>query len=206
MNAMVPPRPPEGLSILKKMSKLSEGMGFIEFDKKNTGQGYKYASAAAVIRKLQTLCVEHGVVFRCIEESVKTYPGPDHKSNLCETHATYRFSCVDSGEYIDVEATGSGKDSGDKAAMKASTACVKYAIAHALCLGWGAEDPEDDSKGSKATAKLQPLSASAVQKLITAAKSQEVLEQHRQKVVALKGEKGYDDVVAAYKQRKEELK
>lgn len=138
-------------ALLKKLSKLSSEIGFIEFDGKNEGQRYRYASAAGVLRKINKLMGEMGLTASSqsvvTHFEVETYD--DGGKRKVRHHAVVttelRVFDVDTGEFIMARGVGSGLDSGDKAAMKASTAAEKYAWRGMLTLGWGAEDPEADA-------------------------------------------------------------
>jgi hypothetical protein len=114
-------------------------------------------------------------------------------------------------ETLTSSACGEGSDSGDKATAKAETAAIKYAVAHALCLAWGAEDPEaSDPETGKPTAKSaqEPptLSVKDVVNLIGEAATPEALVTVRKHVLALKDDRGYKGVVDMYKAREAELK
>lgn len=188
-----------------KLSILSKEMGFLSFDKKNTGQGYKYASAAGVIRKLQTLCVEHGVTRRCIEREFQMVTGEGNKSNLVATTATWEWRDIETGEFVHTQSVGMGKDSGDKAMMKSATADNKYDIAHTLCLAWGAEDPEDDSKESRQKAKtVSAVDTAELHAAIRNASTLPKLESLKSAVLKLKGP-SLDQTKAIFKKRRAEL-
>lgn len=138
------------MNLREKLVKVSEAMGFLEFDAKNDFQKYGYASAAGVIRKLQQAFIKMGVVATVTDEKVQVIDD----MAICQLVLTIRDT--ESDEIIMAVGCGSGKDKGDKAVMKASTAAYKYAIAHALCLGWGAEDPEQDSPEKSTSKSSQP--------------------------------------------------
>ena len=138
-------------ALLKKLSKLSSEIGFIEFDGRNEGQRYRYASAAGVLRKINKLMGEMGLTASSqsvvTHFEVETYD--DGGKRKVRHHAAVatelRVFDVDTGEFIMARGCGSGLDSGDKAIMKAETAAEKYAWRGMLTLGWGAEDPEADA-------------------------------------------------------------
>lgn len=170
--------------LLKKLSRLSSEIGFFEFDAKNTGQNYKYASAAMVLRTINKKMAEIGLTASSQSsvthfEVEKYEEGGKHKCrHHCVVHTELRIFDVETGEFIMSRGVGSGLDSGDKAAMKAETAGEKYAWRALLTLGWGAEDPEADAstdkigktesggknvkaaiKAAKTWAELEPLKA-----------------------------------------------
>lgn len=198
--------PVPGTTIHAKMLAISEELGFIEFDAKNTGQNYKYASAAGVLRKLQMALIKNRVTRVCVLRQDTFVPGEDNKSNLVVTNSQWVYTCCDTGETVRTCGYGSGKDSNDKFAMKAATADNKYEIAHTFCLGWGAEDPENDSssKGSSSPSKASKASAAVSVADIQGAASMEALEALRGGVAAAKGA-AKEKLVAAYKAKKNEL-
>jgi hypothetical protein len=138
-------------ALLKKLSQLSTDIGFIEFDGENTGQKYKYASAAGVLRKINKRMGELGLT--ASSQSTVTHfevekfeeNGKNKVRHHCVVHTELRVFDVDTGEFVMARGCGSGLDSGDKAVMKAETAAEKYAWRGMLTLGWGAEDPEADA-------------------------------------------------------------
>lgn len=135
------------MSLVEKLVAVSKEIGFLEFDKKNTGQGYKYVSAASVIRKLNLELAKHGLLAYVSTEFVSHFQEfvntKGNKSILA--CVTCGITFTDGTDSITAYGSGSGSDAGDKAVMKAATAAYKYAIAHALTLGWDAADPEEDN-------------------------------------------------------------
>lgn len=135
-------------ALMRKIGSLSASIGFVEFDKTNTGQNYKYASAAGVIRSINKKMSEIGLSMTCDSEmlyfAVQQDPVKNRLVSYSVVKETIRIFDVDTGEFVASSGTGSGVDYGDKAQYKASTGAFKYALAHLLCLGWGAEDPEAD--------------------------------------------------------------
>lgn len=189
--------------IYGKMSKISEEMGFLSFDKKNTGQGYKYASASGVIRKLQNLLIKHKVMRYCEDRQVDFIPGESNKSNLCISRAYYRWVDLEDGSSIRTTGIGNGKDSGDKAGMKSATADNKYDIAHSLCLTWGAEDPEGSDPEAGDQKKKRP-SLKSVLDSIESATTLKALEETKASILNLSAS-SKEKAKNAYKARKETL-
>lgn len=142
-------------ALAQKLLEVGKRLGFLEFDAKNSGMGYGYASAAGVIRKLNVALSEVGVTVLTREALVAREP-LENGSVRSVVQVTLFFRDVDSGEEVATQGLGEGQDKGDKATMKASTAAYKYAIAHALVLGWGAEDPEADEETDKPAPRREP--------------------------------------------------
>lgn len=174
-------------SIASKMVEVMQEIGFIEFDSVNNYHSYKYASAASIIRKLQLALIRHKVFMYCEEENQRI------ESGITTSKMFIRFVDAESGESVLAVGMGSGSDKGDKASMKASTAAFKYAIAHTFCLGWGAEDPEED--------KRDLLSE------IKSAKTEEELNSHKEAVAAQsRNKKLYKELCDAFRTKGLELK
>lgn len=125
-------------NIHKKLATIAGKIGYVQKDAKNTGQGYKYASAEAVLRKVNQELAAAGI---SVQPSVDClFPGPE----LVVAKVRLRLTDAETGEDVTYEGMGSGKDRGDKAVMKAITAAHKYAYALAFCISWG-DDPEADA-------------------------------------------------------------
>lgn len=190
--------------LLKKLSQLSTDIGFIEFDGRNTGQNYKYASAAGMLRKINRRMGELGLAASSQSsvthfEVEKFEDGGRHKiRHHCVVHTELRVFDVDTGEFIMARGCGSGLDSGDKAVMKAETAAEKYAWRGMLTLGWGAEDPEADASTDE-IAKGKPKTS--LRAAIKAAKTWAELEPLKAKILsAPEGERA--DLIDAFKSHK----
>lgn len=195
---------PKTLNLHQKLLLISEGMGFLNFDKKNAGQGYGYASAAAVIRKLQSLLIEHKVTRRCINQRAEVLSGTDNKNNLITVHSVWDWvNAEDATESIQTCSVGQGKDPNDKGIGKATTNSNKYDIAHTLCLAWGAEDPDGSEPEEKAQRKPK-MSTDATLEGIEACQGLKSLESLRGAVTELKGADKIT-AIAAFKARKAAL-
>lgn len=208
-------------NLRQKLLKVAEEIGFIEFDghnpmysKKTAKKKANFASAAGVIRKLNAALTKHGVVLTVIREDVQFY----EDSGLAIVTSVGEFRDTGTNEVITAVGSGSGKDHGDKAVMKASTAAYKYLIAHSLCLGWGAEDPEADTttdtpaakgaKGAKGakTPKASQQLVKTIKDAIKAAEDLSVLEKVKLDIQKMDSKsKDYKACVAAWKARKSEL-
>ena len=138
---------PDQASFAKKLSELSQKIGFIEFDSENRHQKYKYASAASVLRKVNVAAGEVGLAALADAEVLQFHLSEDSNGKTkayAVVKVTITLLDTDTGFGMSFSGVGSGSDKGDKAVMKATTAAKKYAWADTLILGWGAMDPEDD--------------------------------------------------------------
>jgi hypothetical protein len=192
------------LTIHQKISKISEEMGFLSFDKKNTGQGYEYASSSGAIRKLQLLLIKYKMIRYVVHREFQFIPGADMKGNMVNTEALWAWVCTESGDSIQTKSCGQGKDSSDKGMGKSQTNDNKYDIAHTLCLAWGAIDPDSDPYKEPA-AKKAPVDPKKVAAAIKAAKTVDELDKSvKPSVLKLSGA-DKKAAVKAYTERKAEL-
>lgn len=203
----------EEVTFADKIIELRRRMGFFTFDSTNSGQGYKYVSAAAIIRKLQTEMNELGLYAHVHSEPVHNQAvvlGRDDQEGegigLTKSHTeklkTYAVVKVNlqvtdgQGNGVIWQGQGSGIDSGDKAVMKASTAAYKYAIAHGLQLAWGAEDPEADGSTDGPT-------YASVKRAIKGANTPEKMNDIKADLLELRGSikaEKYNELVKLYKE------
>ena len=186
--------------LAEKLSRISQAMGFLTFDKKNTGQGYEYASSAGAIRKLQLILIENKVIRYCMHRDFQFVPGDNNKGNMVNTSAAWKWVCTETGDSIVTRSCGQGKDSSDKGMGKSQTNDNKYDIAHTLCLAWGADDP--DSMPYKEPKTKEPKVD--VSKLIQDAKTMKELEATQPYIVSMPAAQK-KAASADYKARKAEL-
>ena len=183
-------------SILKKMVSISKNIGFMEFDSRNVHFKYGYVSAAAMLKRLNEELATHNVL--CYASDEECYYSEQAGCWLSQIRLT--FACTETGETVTTVGVGGGQDKGDKGPMKASTAAMKYAIAHAFTLGWGAEDPEESS--SDASKLPDPKKVAAA---IDKAKSMATLEKTRADIRLLRQHASYQSLVTAFKKQEEAI-
>ena len=124
-----------------KMVRIMKAIGYLQHDAeaKKDGKfaGYAYTSARKVLGKVREECVLEGISVES-EADLKACHIIGFKS-LVIVKTTLYFT---DGIFIaKAEGIGSGIDSGDKAAMKANTASMKYACSGKFIISWG-DDPE----------------------------------------------------------------
>lgn len=117
----------------------------------NSFHGYKYATSADVLEKINASLVKHGICSIAIPELISMIDVTTGKGNI-EKLATVKMDIMlldkDSGETVTITGLGSGQDSGDKAVMKAETAAIKYAYMLSMAIATG-DDPEADENVDK---------------------------------------------------------
>lgn len=113
---------------------------------KNDFHGYKYATSADVLERVNASLVAHGIASIATPELLNVVDVTTAKGNV-EHLATVRMDITlidkESGEVLSIGGIGSGQDGGDKAVMKAQTAAIKYAYMLSLSISTG-DDPEAD--------------------------------------------------------------
>ena len=139
-------------TIVEKLIKVSEAVDYIQKDKDNKEQRYKYVSAAAVLGKVQAALIANRLAsipkFKIVNQRDKTTKSGavwDVVTVECEL----TILDADSDEKIIAISLGGGTDSGDKAVAKAQTMALKYAWMTALNIETG-DDPEADPATDKA--------------------------------------------------------
>lgn len=112
----------------------------------NSFHGYKYATSADVLEKVNTALVKNGISSMAMPELLSCADVTNSKGNkehLATVKITIMLTDSTSGESVTLVGLGSGQDAGDKAVMKAQTAAIKYAYLLSLNISTG-DDPEAD--------------------------------------------------------------
>ena len=121
-----------------------EAVGYVPKGGTNQAQGYKFVQASAVADKVREQLARLNVsmtptTIDVISEGVT----PSGKQALLTLRFTWTLTDGDSGETISFQSIGTGADSGDKAAYKAATGALKYALLTGFLIPTG-DDPEAD--------------------------------------------------------------
>lgn len=145
------------MSDKKLAAKLAEIMGEIGRIAKggtNSAQGYKYVMASQVADAVREKLAAHNVIMLPVgADVVESTRTPSEKQSLLTIRFTWRFIDGDSGETLDFQSVGTGADSGDKAAYKATTGAIKYALLTAFLIPTG-DDPENDAAVANAAKEI----------------------------------------------------
>lgn len=133
-------------TLASKLILVMKDCGYIQKDQNNSFHKYKYASAAAVLEKVNEALVLHGVATLAntkivSSEMLSNSKGTQEKFVTVEMDIT--LIDKDSGETLHMVGLGSGQDVGDKAIAKAQTMALKYAWLTSLNISTG-DDPEND--------------------------------------------------------------
>ena len=123
-------------------------VGYVQKDATNDFQRYKYASAEAVLKKVNASLSSQGVCCASTAELVSHEAVQGTKKVTFHSIVKLSLTFHRGADSVTVEGLGSGSDSGDKSVMKANTAALKYCLANAFLISWG-DDPEADVETDK---------------------------------------------------------
>ena len=101
---------------------------------------YKYAGEAALIKQLRPAMIEAGLIMPPIHSEAQV------NGKMTTVTVTYQLTHVPSGQCMPICVVGQGADTNDKAAPKAMTGALKYALRQAFMLETG-DDPDRDASG-----------------------------------------------------------
>lgn len=172
---------------------------------------YNYAGEADLIAALRPALIENGIICYPLSAKVQSF-----ERNIVTAEYVFRFYHAPSNTFIDVEAIGQGADTQDKAAYKAATGAIKYALRQSFIIETG-DDPDKDSsdKITYDTAAARNRRHEKIKKELESAKGmkelQEAWTQNHEHIIAIKasggedGETFYNDLVQAKDKRKLEL-
>lgn len=136
----------------KKLVEVMKDCRHIAKNGTNNFHGYKYATSADVLGKVNASLTKYGISTVVTPnllqfQDVTTAKGNIEHLAIVEITATLTDS--ESGEIITLKGLGSGQDAGDKSVMKAQTAALKYCYLLSLAIATG-DDPEADTSTDEA--------------------------------------------------------
>ena len=123
-------------------------VGYIQ-KQKSPNLNYSYAGEAALIAALRPVMIDHGVYCYVskISSTRDTFTtGKGTPMNVAMAQGEVTFVHAPSGSSITVHALGEGMDTGDKAANKAATGQLKYALRQTFLIETGDDPDGHDSK------------------------------------------------------------
>lgn len=152
-------------------------VGYVQKDGKNEAQRYKFASAEAVLKKVNAELSTRGIAISSTAETtyfnVTEYVNDQGKtrfrsdavvklaltftSDLISVNEDTKETSI-AREEITVQGLGQATDTGDKAVMKANTAAIKYCLTNAFLISWG-DDPESAKSGDAPSDRPAPKKA-----------------------------------------------
>ena len=132
------------VKLAAKIAQVMEAVGYVAKTGTNSAQGYKFVQASAVADKVREQLVKFNVSMTPTQiDVISEGLTPSGKQALLTLRFTWTLTDGDSGETISFQSVGTGADSGDKAAYKAATGALKYALLTGFLIPTG-DDPEAD--------------------------------------------------------------
>ena len=141
------------VSLTKKLVEVMRECAYVQKDAQNQHDKYTYASASAVLEKINKSLVKHGIATVTRPKIINAWERVTVKGNTLyfkEVEVEITLIDTDTGEEKVIHGIGCGMDTGDKAVMKAQTAAVKYAWLMSLQIATG-DDPEADENTDLST-------------------------------------------------------
>lgn len=139
----------EAKSLGEHLSEMMKIVGYVQKDAYNKFHKYSYASADAVLTRIREELSVRGIyIERDTSRSGVSYATED----LTNVIYDWVGFLVKGEEKVPICGTGQGKDSNDKAVMKAETAALKYALSGQFLISWG-DDPEKEDGGHETSRK-----------------------------------------------------
>lgn len=134
------------VSLASKIAKVMDAVGYVQKGGTNAAQGYKFVQASAVADKVRAELSRLNVAMTPTNiDVISEGLTPSGKQALLTLRFTWTLTDGETGETISFQSIGTGADSGDKAAYKAATGALKYALLTGFLIPTG-DDPEADSK------------------------------------------------------------
>ena len=177
-------------------------VAYVQKDGTNAHFKYRYASAEAVLKKVNEALYDAGICILETKSEVLTYARPEAGA-YCQVRISWTLAKGE--ERATFQGIGEGSDKGDKSTMKASTAALKYLLSNAFCISWG-DDPEADATTDQ-RAEAKPTHTGDVlpppEKLLLTLSSAaaELLPELKKAVLSYRGTEAYDKLRTAYKER-----
>ena len=130
--------------IAAAIAEVVKRVSHVEKTGRNKAQKYTYASDTDLTIAMRGPMAAHGLSLLPVGQTVVVDELPSKHGPKMVHRLTLRWRLVHtSGQWIEVETTGQGWDSGDKALFKAQTGAKKYAL-HLLFLLPTVDDPDDE--------------------------------------------------------------
>lgn len=143
-------------SLHAKLITIREALnGAIEKTGDNKTLRFAYAEAVEVGRQFVEQATPLGITMvPTVCEVVDIRPSVTGKQHVVTVKTTWQITDAETGETINVESLGQGADNSDKAAPKAQTNAMKYAIL--MLLQTVADDPEQDEEKPARKKRTEP--------------------------------------------------
>lgn len=139
------------ISLASKIAKVMQAVGYVEKGGTNAAQGYKFVQASAVADKVRAELVKLNISMTPSQVGIVNMGlTPSGKQSTITLLYTWTLTDGETGETLNFQSVGTGADSGDKAAYKAATGALKYALLTGFLIPTG-DDPEADARTDEET-------------------------------------------------------
>jgi len=139
------------ISLASKIAKVMQAVGYVEKGGTNAAQGYKFVQASAVADKVRAELVKLNISMTPSQIGIVNIGlTPSGKQSTITLLYTWTLTDGETGETLTFQSVGTGADSGDKAAYKAATGALKYALLTGFLIPTG-DDPEADARTDEET-------------------------------------------------------
>lgn len=178
--ATAAPAQTKPLSLKAKCHAIYGDIDFIGKDGENTSQHYKYTRASDVVRNIRAALIEHRIYaeinfdFDGGPYTVAREKAPNAPFTAVNVRCSVVLHDLDSDEVKTGSGLGSGCDTNDKAAYKAQTGALKYALKNAFLIPDEAGHEMDAEADESVDAKSDAVDSSSYQNTPRAA--QRVIE------------------------------
>ena len=140
-----------------KIAKVMEAVGYVPKTGNNAALGYKFVQASAVADKVRAELARLNVsMVPTTVDVISEGMTPSGKQVLLTLRFTWTLTDGETGETLSFQSIGTGADSGDKAAYKAATGALKYALLTGFLIPTG-DDPESDIATDKVSSAAKAL-------------------------------------------------
>ena len=184
------------MKLTDKLVEVSKAITYLEKDKTNKMQGYKYLSEAKVKSIIKSLFETNRIVFNYSTEEVREYEISSTSKGTKQfcTIASGKYSFIDCDSDMVITGTwfGSGTDTGDKGLYKAITGGIKYVINTNFLIPTGDDPENDDNSNGSSNVKNDDI-----------ALKKELLAKHKGDKIAAKKE--YEELKKEHEPGQEKL-
>lgn len=178
---------PQSQDILSALNAAYRAVGYVKKSGDATGAegSFKFAKEADFIAAIRPELIKHGVIFYQSACAVISHEGFDatvgaktQRVNRVLANFTFRFQHCIGRDYIDVTALGEGTDvEGDKAAYKAMTGALKYALRQTLLIETG-DEPEASNPVNQVVKTITETQQQAIKSALGDAKGLSAFLEH----------------------------
>ena len=154
------PAPTKSGKIHAAICKIMSEVGAVGKNRENKEQHYKFRGIADVYLACQSVMASNGV--HVVPEAIVAFEETEgvSRNGAKSFHVIQRTrfrAYADDGSFVQIEAIGEAIDYGDKAANKAASAAMKYALVQLFALP--EEDPDIDTENASPEVKAEKAAA-----------------------------------------------